>query len=390
MRVGVTPGARCCKTNFGTEDKARLAFFDADVPHVMNPASYADFLHEAFHLVFDAVVPQDQAWKEGIGGLNQADLVRLEEVFALMLWKMFVFEDDTESFLYHSLLSFSRDIASVGANDRENCRRFTEVLLRLFFAVDVSRGQTGDPRFWPENCESSKCGRLDAVETRFKEVIKDAGPFFSEYNRLWADDPHGQAWMYTMNRFRVVHDRIADLIPILYSKAAAVYRKTVEGTFPANDRVALSKTVADIEAQIEVGLREGHPLIWGGFTTEAKSRGGEQQEAWVERNLSGVAIDPLQFVCKILRLYIGTVKRAKGKNIHLMRGGRKAKLSYEGQGPLWDFQADKGAADLFSCVPAARRGRLLKQIVVIKSFWDLASEFRARRLLDMLLSNGVQ
>jgi hypothetical protein len=53
------------------------------------------------------------------------------------------------------------------------------------------------------------------------------------------------------------------------------------------------------------------------------------------------------------------------------------------------FQADKGSAAMFCPVPDARRERLKKQIVVFKSLWNLSSDLRARRLLDILVNNSI-
>jgi hypothetical protein len=75
--------------------------------------------------------------------------------------------------------------------------------------------------------------------------------------------------------------------------------------------------------------------------------------------------------------------------MHLLRDTDMAELSYKERTNWWEFQADKGAAALFCCVPEDRSRRIRREIVILKSFWNLASELRARRLLEMLSSNGL-
>jgi hypothetical protein len=51
---------------------------------------------------------------------------------------------------------------------------------------------------------------------------------------------------------------------------------------------------------------------------------------------------------------------------------------------------DRGAAALFCPVPGKRRERLRKQIVILKTFWDISSTLRGRRLKEMIEDNWAR
>ena len=63
-------------------------------------------------------------------------------------------------------------------------------------------------------------------------------------------------------------------------------------------------------------------------------------------------------------------------------------VEYPINGKEWhDFLIEKGVATMFCPVPYCRRERLKKQIVMIKSFWDISSYHRAKRL-SLILNNS--
>ena len=392
MRVGTMPGARCYKARFGVEDSARLAFFDVDVPHVLHVASYADYLHEAFHLVFEQALVEDKDFAEVLNSADQQIRDRLEEIFAQTLCAMFIFEDDRDTFVYHSVLSYSRDIASAGANDKETCRRFVEVLFRLFLVFDSMMALTVDALHSLRGTHSNGLNDIPSEQMirkkgrAFDRFVKNAGPFFSEFNRLWDPEASNVVWEYTRSYFRTTYPQIARYLPTVWQKATSIYGLAARTTFPGKTDASVASAHQLIQSEIKVALRLGRPLIWSRYQGTAAVR-GQKKEPATAWNFEGGGLDPLPFVCKILHQYIGTLRKATHHNIHLLRTSGSATVSYKGARSWWNFQSDKGAAAMFCCVPKARRERLLKQIVIIKSFWDVSSELRARRLLDMLISS---
>lgn len=389
LRVGTAPGARCYKAAFGVEKDARLAFFDVDVPHVLHVCSYADYLHEAFHLVFERARDREKEFSQALALADEPTRYRLEEVFAQMLSAMFIFPNDCETFFRHTVLSYSRDVASTGTNDEETVRRFAEVLVRLFLVVYPMQQLTadaryrGDPRRWPERFPAVALD-LSRTQERFVKFVEEAGPFFSEYQRLWQGKAGEQVWDSTCAHFRAVFARITPYLPAIWKQTVSVFRLAARHTFPERNKPGdLADADRRIRADVRAALAEGRPLVWSQYRGPGAVRVRSGQRKTV-LNYEGDGLDPLPFVCRILHEYIWNIGTAKDHRVHLLRTSDSADVKYEGNGPWWEFQADKGAAALFCCVPAARQTRLLKQIAMLKSFWDVASELRARRLLDML------
>ncbi len=387
------PGARCCVIQLGVEQRARLAFFDVDTPHILHVASHANYLHEAFHLLFRAAIGCDDGLGEAIVGLTQEAVERLDEIFALMLWKVLLFRNDSDSFLWHSILSYSRDISCVGTNDRETCERFNEVLIRHFLAVYGMEADTGDPRFWSAEYEAGVLDNLEAAEHRFMEVLGTAGPFFSEYRRLWIDDPDKRAQNTSLKHFRLVFVEIRHCLPHLRRLALNINRRAMNSLLQSDDPNIVENIMGNIDGEFAKGLEQGRPLIWSAYERPPDvPLPHELFES--DRNLEGDGLDALPFVCRLLYQYIQTIRHTvdKGihKEIHLRRGVERAVLDYRGRTNWYAFQADTGEAAMFCPVPSARRERIRRQIVVLKSLWDVSSELRARRLLDILVSNGIE
>jgi hypothetical protein len=69
--ISSMPGVRINNLNFGVTVEAQLAYFEADVPHVLHPPSYCDNLHELFHLIFDIL------WNRGKFEEVRSELKRL-------------------------------------------------------------------------------------------------------------------------------------------------------------------------------------------------------------------------------------------------------------------------------------------------------------------------
>ncbi len=112
---------------------------------------------------------------------------------------------------------------------------------------------------------------------------------------------------------------------------------------------------------------------------------------------SGVAdnaLDTMFVVGRMLGEYICTVASSRNMRVHLVRDGGLGPVNFTYDPaipqPWYEFQIDRGNAALFSPVPLARRVRLLKQIVLLKTFWDISSGLRARRLWRLVNTSDVK
>jgi hypothetical protein len=94
-------------------------------------------------------------------------------------------------------------------------------------------------------------------------------------------------------------------------------------------------------------------------------------------------------VSEIFFQYMKRIKEVKEKEIHLFRDSKG--LVQFPKGKEWhDSLSEKGVASMFCPVPASRRQRLLRQIVMLKSFWDISSYHRATRLSLILANNWLE
>lgn len=384
MQIGSIPGAQCKKIWLGTEVRCRLAYFNIDVPHILHPASYADMLHEAFHLVFDEVAEHDSEVAEAINACEIYDRERLEEIFTLALSRLFIFGDDAETFLYHSVLSYSRSCMSVGLSNSDTVVKFNEFLLRLFVTTDTTPVGHGDPGFWPPAYPVEI--DASAASARFELMVKRIGPFFSEYERLWQGPLAEDVWSTTRQHFEIIYPRLMRVAPQVWEGALRVYQRAIKTVLPFKNPEQLASLNEEMAKTIRASFEAGQPLVWSdlraGLPPAASGRINK-----MGYNLEGADFDPLILVCRLLYHYIEKIDEAarpKMKKVHLRRTAIGAKVNFDDGADWWEFLADKGAAGLFSCVPVAREARLLRQIVVLKSLWGLSSELKARRLLEML------
>jgi hypothetical protein len=87
--------------------------------------------------------------------------------------------------------------------------------------------------------------------------------------------------------------------------------------------------------------------------------------------------------------YVRHIGEAGDKKVYLSRD-RNGRVQYprSKNGRTWyQFQIDAGTAAMFSPVPAARADRLRSEVVILKTFWDMSSSLRARRLKEIIRDN---
>ena len=85
--------------------------------------------------------------------------------------------------------------------------------------------------------------------------------------------------------------------------------------------------------------------------------------------LYGGMITRTQYVCNHRRLKDGRVD-------YSLDGGPGRKWSV--------FQLDRSYGGIFCACPQPRRKRLGQQVVMVKSFWDMSTRFKGRRLESIL------
>ncbi len=165
-QVNLGPGLRCVPVDLGMEQmgQPQLAYYDVDVSHVLPLASYADYFHEAGHLVFRNAFRADAP-----RGFESDELARLwdlrdapnpdcrhefivtqdrlSEIFAIFFEQVFIYGGNRDAGLLHRVASFSRSLASVGQGrsaveaDTDATVRFVEAVLQPAPGVLASAGE---------------------------------------------------------------------------------------------------------------------------------------------------------------------------------------------------------------------------------------------------------
>ncbi len=391
-RVGFMPGAKCYSLVFGAENRAKLAYFEVDIAHVLHIASHCDSLHESFHVVFDVLCQMDAKNAKVLRCLEPVMADRVGEVFAGILSQAFVFGRDVDTFLYHHLCSYSKNVTSVGRDDTEVVARVTEMLIRLFFVRDAIPAGVA-PCKWGEDWVRKGDSTQSAL-VRFEKMVDEFGMFFSEYHRLWNGKNSRDIRDYARKQFEHIYPTMAERMPWVWSLAIDIYKRFFKYTFCVGTAKDYSGVWEEVERAIKQGLEEGKPLIRSLYgdvpdLVEANSKHD------AGRGSEYAGLDNLFLVCKLLCRYIqkiGKIGQARGKAIHLRRGANNRRVEYpelEGGEKWHDFQFDKGATSMFCPVPSARRERLKKQIVILKTFWDISSCLRARRLCEIMADNEL-
>lgn len=383
-RVSFRPDARCCSLRLKTEKEAQLAYYEVDVPHMLHIATYYDYLHEAFHLIFDALYLRGRFDND----MNPVMRDRMSEIFTILLQQILVFGSDTKSAMFNFIVSYSKSLTSIGVDDEDTIIRFTELLIRLFAVIDAVEGAKeirieDDPIRWSKQGWPRIGESIDNVLERFKKMVSVVGPFFTEYKRLW-EMGHKNGWLdggaYCWDQFRDIYPSVQERMPKIWSEAVGIFQRYVKCS-RWSEEDGYKYTDDEVLKMVDSGMKSGKPLIRWQFGVY-RDRATEQDE-----NMDG-ELDALFLVCKIFRSYISRIKNAENKEIHLCRDkNREVVYPKKSKCDWFEFQYDRGAASMFCPVPIERRKRLQRQITAMKSLWDISSGLRARRLSKILSDN---
>ncbi len=370
--VTLEPGTRACWFNLGVEQPVQLALIEVDPSHIIHPASYIDYLHECAHLIYRSLTSQQMVGLTlaSIPSPHTAD--RIQEIFANLVTHLILYAGDSDVFLYHQLLSYAQRHSRRSSDDVEVIVLFSEFLIRLFMVVDCV--EAGAPRSaLLEQPWRRRNGTMAEVTEAFRQFLANASQLLPDYHALWkGEDSYG--WRYCIRQFRDVYPQLALYMPEIWSHAAYVLRQyhkhDLHGIDADDPRIDLYHIACR-------ALQEGRPLI--------RCLNGQHGHTNSERNIDTQALDPLALGCAMLYQYVSRIRDAKGKEIYLVRDPENGKIQYTNTGRVWyDFQIEIGAAAMFCPVPAERALRLKKEIAVLKTFWDIAANLRARRLLEII------
>ncbi|HUW81402.1 MAG TPA: hypothetical protein VMZ31_01250 [Phycisphaerae bacterium] len=389
-RLSAVPGASCYSVKMGTEGQATLAFYEVDVPHVLNVLSYCDYLHECFHLILNTLASQPGSPESELLAIEgPLVLDRVSEVFATLMCLLIPFGSDKESFSYYYVCDYSKSGESACPDDLDTIVRFTEALIRLFMAVDAIPLDTDPSDFasgaWEQRTASER-GSSQATRKRFEDLVTKVGPLFREYEELRRADKESDLRSYMMRQFDAIYPSVEAYMPQIWACAMRIYRQFLSPV-AAMDSSKGAHGSDVVRARVKDALKTGKPIIRSLYDAHMAERAG-RQGAQATSGECGDSLAPFFLMCKMIQEYVNPLKGMADHSVHLCRRTEDARVVYpKSDRPWFQYQIERGAAALFCPVPSVRRDRLKREIVVLKSFWDISSHLRARQLHEIITDN---
>jgi hypothetical protein len=373
IKIGFEPGARCFPLAFGTEDKAKLAYFELDVPHVFHVAGYCDNLHETFHLIFDVLYKTDAFAKELYEIEDEVSRVRVSELFAHLLCQLLIFGEDIERALYFQICNHLKSPVSIASNNAATIVRLTEILFRIFMVLDfVSRPDRAGHDNGKKNRKAGK--QVDEALGRFKVMIGKARPLLGEYD-LHLQDEGVQSYLW--KQFVALYPENLKYMTLLWPEVKCIHEEFFDGW------CASASTKKSMREAFSRSLQEGRPLIRKLFLRDISEFQG--LGARVERDDGRYS---MMLICGCLYEYVPDPKTSLvfQKRVHSFRHAKTRDIQYN-EADWYEFQIDRGAAQMFCPVPAARAARLRKQISILKTFWDI-SAYQREKVLKRIIDDN--
>ena len=244
------------------------------------------------------------------------------------------------------------------------------MLLRGFLVTDPFRR----PNLYNE--ENPLLISQDAMEdgfSLFEDMISDISSFLFDHDDILLDAPKERLERYFIRVFQESYYPVC----CIWKDIQAIYHGICEN----KDR-GLNPVLADRErliSEIKEGLSAGRPLVRVLYNDPRSGRNSEE---------SG-KLDALFLVRYLLKLHIDNLFSnidTKNYTCCLIRGvDGHVNPEAAQEGKRWNRQMlDRVFNGLLAVDPETRSRYMIERIVIIKSLWDVSTNFRARRMLGIL------
>lgn len=415
-----------------TKDQ-HLACFRSGVAHLTHLSGFADFFHEAFHLIFDHTLRADisdpifraiQALKEPDStsevqleshlawrvannpedpiGMGQQLVQRHSEVFVHLLMMMFIHDGDHVLALRNHAVGYSTNPRSV-AEDRKDARdtfivQFAPVLIAAM-VVQVAHRQAAQPpatqQWWEADLNASHWPALDEARPILGDLLAGLFPWLADAEWLFEASnaaAHPQLLDQTVEKILTIYLDVHNKLTDLWTKTQAVYASFVKyvvveftdgkgsapvdenALFPDHDQIVIFKQMTHaVDQQIKRTIAGLEPVF-------EPVEGAAVISQMFDKGLS---VDAALLASRCLHAHIRDFIGPPGAG--LCRALRRTlalqgRIDWNGMRNPSVLLMDRTATNLFCCVPGERRRRTGWRIALFKTFWDIASRNRARRL----------
>ncbi len=390
--VTYNPRSLFQRLEIGNSSEFYLSSIDLNISHLTRPRAFYINFHETAHLICHFLrsnVPcEHNRYKcrklkrmtchKGVHDINSdsdyADFERYEEIFAEMLVHKFIFDEDHKTYFRNYLANYSLDPIAFCGEDFLTFIRLFETLFRGFLITDPFRQESKERQIYSDNSKSRHAMATGAFE-RFYTAVQDAGPFFFDFERLWKVHSKRRIKDYFIPAYKEAYHAVCciwnDVQKIYDGVCVGNEEKKILGTDP------VSKHRSSLIDMIEKGYEEGKPLIRVLYKDPRATRSNEKDNR----------LDTFFLVRHLLRTHITGIygEEVNSKDyLTLVRDLNGNPIEPPNGRKLHTWLLDRTLNGIISTVPESRREFMQKRIVVIKTFWDISTNLRARRMKDIL------
>jgi hypothetical protein len=413
-RIDFEPEIVATSLWLGTEHKARLAIIRSDVPHLCVVASYLDFIHEVGHIVF-AEHRHPREPEAASGALPRAPLLPLvpvrsdteellSEIYTHSLTTLLVCRDEPQVFAKHSMVSFalaSRHGVDLPSRYVSFLRFSFEVFVAKLCIEELQKTAAAYPDGWGAFIDESITSEIvemlgltpgDLCE-RFRDFVEGYGPVCHDYPLY---QKHDGDHSYIDSLFVHHWDSIRYSLPLLMANVVTVYLRFVArlGCKSEEDTDAAG-FIAKFQSQMQ-SLEKG--VLEALIQKESK---GIPVINVIEKVASDLGFEGVIESFYVIVLSLSAAMRLRMKSLDLdnkkflvpldVATGEidfKNHPSRAGEDDYSDYLIRPKDSFLFCCKPPKRRERLQRQIALLKTLWNTASQIKARRFKS-LIQNSI-
>ncbi|MBD3320908.1 MAG: hypothetical protein GF350_07440 [Chitinivibrionales bacterium] len=314
---------------------------------------------------------------------------RLQEIFSDMLVCKLVFSFEPEKdlknyFRYFVATYFLDPISTHFETELTNAQMF-EAFFRGFLAIDPvlmnEERNRGGKLYKSKEYYEPDSRDCEAAWRRFVEFVEDAGPLFYDFRRLWKDGlikNRESAKKQFIKAFRLSYQPMCcmyhDISRICESILLGKNTRSVAIDPPAGD-------VNEIVQEIAEAYKRGKPVHRLLYTDPRRKRHDRKYEPERYGHL-----DPFFLIRHLFRIHINTVFGrfdTKNKETCLLRDQYNEGTIKNGCNNNIQL-LDRNYNGLFCADFTVRASYFRSRVMILKTFWDLSTNFRARAFKDLL------
>lgn len=453
------------EASLATAKDHHLACFRSGVAHLTHLTGFAEFFHEAFHLVFDhrlrgviagdikfndtiewsrndeddeatataqagagtvrrpaaassRLVLQDEhkllshiAWRvatsESPSDMRDYIVRCHSEVFVHLMMMMFIHDGDWQLALRNHAMGYSTNPRNVGPN-RKQARtifvvQFAPILIAtMLVRVAQAAARKNGGEWWQCELDKKDWPTLEDARAHLHAELQDLMPWLADADWLFYmqdAERHPRYLNKTLDQVLSIYLDMHDHLFPLWDQAQEVYSNFVKyvtleslGKKPGTPASLPPPTAAEVERFrcMSKALDEQIARTLGHASTpryEPVVGALATQEMWE----AGLSMDAALVASRCLKAHIrSSIGKADrpGQKRPMCRALRrsveeKGHIDWKGIKDPTILMMDRTATALFCCVPGERRRRTGWRIALYKTFWDIASRNRARRLRSL-------